>query len=235
MSALNYIGEELDVFARAANWKRYWSSEIRRFLTGDVLEVGAGIGANTELLLTDSVCSWTCLEPDPVLAERMQRRFQAQPNLSKCRIAVETTEAIERNQRFDTIVYIDVLEHVSEDRSELVRASSHLREGGRIIVLAPAHQWLYSAFDRAIGHVRRYDRATLSACTPADCHLERMVYLDSVGLLASVGNRLFLQEAHPRLNQILFWDRFLVPLSRLVDRITQHRIGKSILGIWNKK
>jgi SAM-dependent methyltransferase len=232
MSSIPYVGQELDVFARAKNWKDYWSSEIRNSLSGDILEVGAGIGANTALLWNGSASSWTCLEPDPALAERSRSSLGG---LTACKVVVGTIETIGPSQQFDAILYIDVLEHIADDHAELARASGILRPGGRIIVLAPAHQWLYTPFDRAIGHVRRYTKPTLSACTPADCSLERLVYLDSVGMLALLGNRLLLHQAEASLKQILFWDRFLVPFSRIADPITFHGIGKSILGIWKKR
>jgi SAM-dependent methyltransferase len=234
MTAIPYVGQELDVFAHATNWKHYWSSAIRACLTGDVLEVGAGIGANTEFLWNDHVSSWTCLEPDPALAERLRSRLASRTDLAACKIVVGTLETMGSNPQFDAILYIDVLEHIADDHAELARASQILRPGGRIVVLAPAHQWLYTPFDRAIGHVRRYAKPTLSACTPRDCKLERIIYLDSVGMLASLGNRLLLQQADPSLKQILFWDRFLVPFSRITDRVALHAIGKSILGIWKK-
>ena len=230
----HYVGKELDVFAHAINWKKYWSSEIRPYLTGDVLEVGAGLGANTEFLKSHRACSWTCLEPDPDLVYRMRSKLMTQPRLADCRIETGTTETLGSESRFDTIIYIDVLEHIEKDREEMARASRLLRSGGRIIVVAPAHQWLYTSFDRAIGHLRRYNRSSLSACSPSDCDIVRFVYLDSAGMLASVSNRLFLQQAAPDLKQILLWDRFLVPSSRLLDRLTLHLIGKSILGIWRK-
>ena len=64
MSDFTYVGEELDLFAQARNWKRYWSDQVRPFVTGAVLEVGAGIGTNTRLLDTPGATRWTCLEPD---------------------------------------------------------------------------------------------------------------------------------------------------------------------------
>jgi SAM-dependent methyltransferase len=234
MTAIPYVGQELDVFAHATNWKNYWSSEIRPYLTGDVLEAGAGIGANTEFLWNDRVSSWTCLEPDPALAQRLRSRLASRTDLAACKIVVGTIETMGSNPQFDAILYIDVLEHIADDHAELARASQILRPRGRIVVLAPAHQWLYTPFDRAIGHVRRYAKPTLSACTPSDCKLERIIYLDSVGMLASLCNRLFLHQADPSLKQILFWDHFLVPFSRIADRVTFHAIGKSILGIWKK-
>ncbi len=234
MTPIAYLGNELDVFAHASNWKRYWSATIGPYLGGDVLEVGAGIGANTEFIHNVAACSsWTCLEPDPDLAVRIRERIRANPKLAGCCVVVGTTQDIGPRQ-YDTIIYIDVLEHIQDDRAELLRAARGLRRGGRIIVLAPAHQFLYTPFDRAIGHFRRYKRKTLEACTPEGCRAEKLCYLDSGGLLASLGNRIFLRQSRPDLKQIVFWDRVLVRLSRLLDPLTFHVIGKSILGIWVK-
>jgi hypothetical protein len=234
MKDLPYIGQELDIFACARNWKKYWSSEIRPFLTGDILEVGAGIGANTEFLKSARVSSWTSLEPDSKLLVRMRSNFDARPDLSDCSTIGGTTESLGSNPLFHCILYIDVLEHIQNDKEELGRASMLLNSGGKIVVLAPAHQELYTPFDRAIGHFRRYNKASLAACTPSGCKIERLVYLDSVGVVASFANRLLLKQSAPDLKQILFWDTFLVPLSKIMDRLTSHTVGKSILGIWRK-
>jgi SAM-dependent methyltransferase len=235
MTVQKYIGSELDLFALASNWKSYWVSEIRRYVVGDVLEVGAGTGINTGLLKSDRTSSWTCLEPDPALADRMKKTFAAQAALSDCQVRVMTTADLERDRKFDTILYVDVLEHIADDREEMERAAGLLREEGRIIVLAPAHQFLYTPFDKSIGHFRRYDKTSLAACSPADCDLVRLLYLDSAGLLASISNRLLLSQSMPTTRQIMFWDRLLVPHSRYLDRLTLHKVGKSVVCIWQKK
>lgn len=234
MNHAPYMGQELDVFAHATNWKNYWSSQIREYLGGNVLEVGAGLGANTPFLYSQQACSWTCLEPDASLAARMKARFASHPELMQCRVLTGTLKDIDSGSRFDAILYIDVLEHIEDDCREMELAASHLSARGRIIVLAPAHQRLFTPFDQAIGHFRRYDRVSLTRCTPGGCQLERMSYLDSVGLLATLGNHLVLRQSDPSLKQILLWDRFLVRASRLVDRLSFHLIGKSILGVWKK-
>lgn len=234
MTELSYVGQELEIFEHARNWKKYWSSEIRPYLSGDVLEVGAGLGANTGFFSSTGASSWTCLERDPCLVERMRSRFANQRLPFDCRIEIGTTETLSIRRQFDGILYVDVLEHIEADREELRRASQLLVGGGRIVVLAPAHQWLYTAFDSAIGHFRRYDKSRLSACMPVGGEITRLNYMDSVGLMACLGNRILLRKAEPSLKQILFWDRFLVPPSRFVDRLTLNWIGKSILGVWRK-
>ncbi|HTC63523.1 MAG TPA: class I SAM-dependent methyltransferase [Candidatus Saccharimonadales bacterium] len=234
MIPATYVGKELDIFANAIRWKKYWSSKILPYLTGDVLEVGSGQGTNTAFLKSAGVSSWTCLEPDPELVLRTIQKFQSHPLLTDCRVETGTTATIGSNRQFDAILYIDVLEHIENDHLEMQRASQLLRRGGKIIVLAPAHQWLYTPFDRAVGHFRRYDKSSLSACTPSGCKCLLLDYLDSAGLAASLINRLALQQDMPSLSQILFWDRLLVPVSQLLDLVTFSRVGKSILGIWEK-
>lgn len=235
MNTLHYIGRELDVFAHATNWKRYWSAKILPFLRGDVLEVGAGLGSNTSLLIAArEVRSWTCVEPDPDLARRLKQALESRTETARCRVVAGTTRSFDRTAQFDSLIYIDVLEHIEGDKQELEWAARLLRPRGTLVVLAPAHQWLYTSFDKAIGHFRRYTRKTLIDCSPSGCHLEKINYLDSCGLLTSLGNRLLLNRANPSLSQIRFWDSYLLPISAVLDPLFRFRIGKSVLGIWRK-
>lgn len=224
-----YAGGELELFEKAVRWKRYWRNRVQPFVAGDVLEVGAGIGANTRALADLPHRSWTCLEPDPALAARIPSMG---PGYAK---RVGTTECLGASEGFDTILYIDVLEHIEDDRGELARAAAHLRPGGHVIVLSPAHQFLYAPFDRAIGHFRRYSRASLRAAAPVSLRETKLAYLDSVGLLASAANRLLLSQSMPTESQILAWDRVMVPISRLLDPAFMGRAGKSILGVWQRE
>ena len=138
------------------------------------------------------------------------------------------------DDRFDTILYMDVLEHIEDDRAEAEAAARRLRAGRPLVVLSPAHQWLFTPFDHAIGHFRRYNLETLTALTPAGMEQVSARYLDTVGLLASLGNRLLLKSAMPTAGQIAFWDRVLVRMSRAVDPILRYRWGKSVLVVWKR-
>ncbi|MDE3201696.1 MAG: hypothetical protein KGN79_12330 [Acidobacteriota bacterium] len=128
-----------------------------------------------------------------------------------------------------------MLEHIEHDRDELERAASHLKPDGRVIVLSPAHQSLYTPFDKAIGHFRRYNRASLKAATPPSLVLEKLYYLDAAGLFLSAGNRLFLRSAMPTKQQLSFWDNWVIPISRIVDPLLLHAAGKTIIGVWQLK
>lgn len=227
--AAHYIGTELELFSVATRWKAYWAKSVTPWVRGDVLEVGAGIGANTRVLQNDAVRSWHCLEPDAALADRARERVGE----LGCRVIVGTT-ASGGLEQYDTLLYIDVLEHIEDDRGELVRAASLVRPGGHLVVLAPAHQALYSEFDRAIGHYRRYNLESLVACGPAGLEVAKAFYLDSVGMLASFANRALLKSERPSPSQIKTWDRLMVPLSRVLDPCLGRRVGKSVVVVWRK-
>ena len=222
-----YAGSELELFEKARNWKAYWRAAIAGFVGGEVLEVGAGIGANTGTLANLDFQRWTCLEPDTALAARI-----VLPAGGRHESAVGTITDLPAEARFDAILYIDVLEHIEDDRAELARAASRLKPGGTIIVLAPAHPFLFTPFDAAIGHFRRYTRGSLRAAAPERLRIEKLVYLDAAGMLASAGNRLLLNSSMPTERQILAWDRILVPVSRRIDPLFAGRLGKSVLGVW---
>ena len=229
--ARHYSGNELALFEFAATWKAYWTRRIRRHIRGTVIEVGAGLGANTPWLC-DASAPWWCMEPDPDLRAVLEERLQRGDLPPQCRVLGGTLADHALTAR--TILYLDVLEHIADDAAELALAASRLQPGGRLIVLAPAHQWLFSPFDAAIGHHRRYTRATLARLAPATLRLIASGYLDSAGLLASLGNRWLLRSGQPTSGQIRFWDRALIPVSRLLDPLLGHRLGKSLYMVWER-
>jgi SAM-dependent methyltransferase len=225
-----YVGTELDLFEKATTWKGYVLRRIAPYLGKSVLEVGAGHGGMTKVLCRGDFDRWVCLEPDPALAGRIAGR--ALPGC--CEAVVGTLAELPEAGRFSSVLYMDVIEHIEDDRGELTRAAGRLAPGGHLIVLAPAHQWLFTPFDQAIGHYRRYSRPMLRAAGPPGLELVRLDYLDTVGLLASLANKLLLRQAMPTAGQIATWDRLMVPLSKVADPLVGRNLGKSVLGVWRK-
>jgi len=231
----NYPGQELAFFEKAVNWKTYFSSFIRPFIGDTVLEVGSGIGATTRLLNDGHAESWTLLEPDEEMNRVLQKRKESQTQFANCTIRSETIYDLNSLEKFDTIIYIDVLEHIEDDRKEMLRAKELLQSNGHLIILSPAYNFLFSPFDKAIGHYRRYTYHTLKAAMPSQLKLVDLQYLDSIGFFASLSNKLLLKQDYPSEKQIRTWDRLMIPLSKWTDKIFFHSFGKSILGIWRKE
>lgn len=230
-----YIGSELDLFSQAHRWKTYFASILRPYIRGHVLEVGAGIGANTPYLANPSIRHWISLEPDHLLAQRILQIASNHKLPFEWEVMTGTIAALEPATRFDTILYIDVLEHIDDDRGELARSARHLQKHGNLVVLAPAHNFLFSPFDTNIGHFRRYSHATLTALAPPGCRLHSCLMLDAAGFAASLANRLVLSSSMPTPRQIAFWNSVLVPISRSLDWLTRYSIGKSVIAAWTRE
>ena len=218
-------------------WERHWWWRAREAMLLDridrlhrrgsrrpirVLDVGCGDGLFFDRL--ERFGRVEGLEPDASLVRDPRWRSRIRPE--------PLGDSFRGGADFDLVLMLDVLEHIEDDAAEMARAAEWLRPGGHVVALSPAHQWLFTPFDRAIGHYRRYTRKTLAALTPPGLELVRLGYLDSVGLLASLGNRLLLGRSMPTPRQVATWDTFMVPVSRVVDPALGFAVGKSVLGVW---
>lgn len=200
------------------------------FMDGDILEVGAGIGETTKCLYDSKVTSWTWLEPDKTMFKTLlKKKVDFSHPIHNC---INGTINDIKNHSFDTILYIDVLEHIKDDSLELDRARRLLRPNGKIVVLSPAHNFLYSDFDCNIGHFRRYNLKSLKALENSSMEISHCEYLDSIGLCLNLANRILLRQTLPSLGQIRFWDGIIVPLSKILDPILGRKLGKSILAVY---
>ena len=233
MSQYTYVGTELELFSEAKNWKNYIRYLLKNYIRGDVLEVGAGIGSNTRLLCRSQYSNWLCLEPDQKLYRALEKSIYLN-GIPNCCAHNGTVNSLGEEQLFDSIIYLDVLEHIRDDQEELIKVSQHLKTDGNLIILGPAHQWLFTPFDSAIGHYRRYNKPMLQGILPDDLEVIKLTYLDCVGLLASLGNKLILKQSKPKLKQIKMWDKFMVPISKKLDPKIGYRFGKSILLVGRK-
>ncbi len=231
---MDYQGNELELFASATNWKAYFGHFMRPFLKGHVLEVGAGKGGTTAILCDGSQKRWLCLEPDGNLARLIQKNVENGSLPGCCSVLAGTLADVGETEKFDSILYIDVLEHIMNDKEEIKKAAIHLNPGGSLIVLVPSCPWLFSPFDESLGHFRRYTRKSLRAAVRPGLEEVLLLNLDSAGLFASAANRLLLRQSMPTSGQVQLWDKKLVPVSRITDRVTGFTAGKSILGIWRK-
>lgn len=229
----SYQGEELVLFEKAVNWKRYFSSFIKPYLKGTVIEAGAGIGGTTQLLNDGSATSWILLEPDTKMAAHLEMKLGYLQLPGNCKVINGTMTQL-TGITADTIIYIDVLEHIEQDQIELENAAALIKPGGHIIVLSPAFPSLFSPFDKAIGHYRRYTKASLKRIVPASLEQVQLRYLDSLGYFMSKTNRLVLRQKYPTQAQVSMWDRYFIPLTRITDRIVNYSFGRSILGTWKK-
>jgi FkbM family methyltransferase len=214
---------------------------LRRFLGGRILEVGAGVGHITTQLAAQAQ-EVVAIEPSRTLFTELQEKTRNLPNVTVFNMTLEqfthshgstptTTMAT-----FNSIVYVNVLEHIADDEQELSRAKALLVHSGRLLIVVPAHQWLYSKVDRLTGHFRRYSRrGLLQLIASSGLRCEHLRYFDSIGLIPYlVLYRWFRSVATTGANASIY-SRLILPLSLGTYRATAGRlIGKNLVAVAQK-
>lgn len=232
MSAANYPGKELEAMSFASNYHRWIVDEIAPYLGETVAEVGAGIGSVSELLLRKPIAHLSAFEPSDNMYPHLAKRLRGEPRATTVHGFFGARQA---GEGFHSVAYINVLEHIEDDRAELAHALAALRPGGHLIVFVPALAWLYSDFDRRVGHFRRYAKAQLERLvTQAGFDLVRARYFDVAGIAPWYVNFVLLRRPMGG-GSVSLYDRLVVPPMRLIESIVKPPLGKNVLLIAKKK
>jgi len=227
MSKINYDGFELDTFDAAKKFRNYQIYYLKSYIKDPFLEVGAGKGGLTNLYekFTKDI---TLLEPDNKLFQILKKKFKRK----KIKIKNQTIDKIKF--KYQTIIYFDVLEHIKDDLKEVKVASKKLKKSGNLIFNVPAHQLFYNEFDKAVGHFKRYNKKDFQDIEKkTDLKIEKLIYYDSIGLLFLILNKIFRLKKTNLKNKIYFWN-ILIPLSKIIDKLTFNKFGKSLLCVFKK-
>mgnify|MGYP001196157089 FL=1 len=225
---MKYPGAELDKFDKATIWRKYVFLLIKKFIKGSVLEVGAGIGSFTDNY-KHKVNSLVLSEIDPQNLEIIKKRFPEE----KFSFTNKFTKDL--NQKFDSIMYLNVLEHIEKDNDEIIKAFEKLKKNGFLIILVPAHNKLYSKFDKAVGHFRRYEMNFFKNLEIENSKKHKLIYLDAMGYFLYFLNKFFFkEEVYPSKLKIFIWDKIFTPITIFLDKILMHKFGKNILYVIEK-
>ena len=222
---MKYPGQELENFDKATVWRKYVYFEIKKFIIGNTLEVGAGIGSFTNNY-KHLVKNLTLSELDEKNFQYIKKKFESE----NIKITNSLTENI--NESFDTIMYLNVLEHIKDDIEEINQAFKKLNKNGHLIILVPAHNKLYSKFDKEIGHHKRYEMKFFKNINISNSEISKIIYLDATGYFLYYLNKIFFkEEVYPSKLKIFLWDKFFTPITFFLDKILLNRVGKNIIYI----
>jgi SAM-dependent methyltransferase len=211
--------------ANAPNYTDWIADLCRPYLGRRVLEVGAGhgdlttrfAGAGAEVLATD--ISKRCLDV-------LDARFADDE-----RVTVAHLDLFDHTDPggYDSAVLVNVLEHLPDDRAALEELRRLVRPGGHVLLYVPAFERLYSPFDRAVGHYRRYDRPTLAgAVRAAGLQVVEARYVNQLGALAWWLLATKLKQVPTEPGKVRLYDRAVVPRLRKVEERYRTEFGQSL-------
>lgn len=194
-----------------------------------VMEVGAGLGEFAAQLHGLERHVLTDIDPEAVTS--MAKRFADRPEV-ETRVFDLAHGAIHLGTPVSTVVAINVLEHLDDDTGALRALASMTEPEGRIVLWVPAYMQLYGAFDRAVGHVRRYTPRTMaSAIRGAGLGPELVKPVNLLGGIAwwATVRRGGVRAPNPRL--VRAYDRFVVPVTRALEERVRPPFGQSLLAV----
>jgi glycosyltransferase involved in cell wall biosynthesis/phospholipid N-methyltransferase len=213
-----YGSQILARLGRAPRFNAWMADTIRPFCGQRVLEIGSGVGNLTQKLIPRR--EYVVSDINPLYLQTLAALRQDRPYLNVSYCDVTDMASFPRLEGgYDTVICLNVIEHVADDRGALANIRSTLAPDGRAIVLVPQGQWNFGTLDEVLGHVQRYSKDGLRAlATSAGFEVERIVDFNRPGTLAWFLNGRILRRRSFGLLQIKLLN-LLTPLFRLVDRM----------------
>ena len=224
--------ETLEIMRAAPRYNRWQYSRVAPYLGRRICEVGSGIGNMSTLILGGPPELLVVTDSDSYYREALRHLFDGRHDVVVEELTLPDQSAGDRFQQYalDTVVALNVIEHIADDLESLRCIRSMLRAGGRAVILVPAFQSLYGSLDRELGHQRRYTRKSLTALMrEAGFRVERAFYFNLVGTLGWWINARLRRAPRIPLRQLRYFDS-LVPALRLEDRVPLP-FGQSIIAI----
>jgi glycosyltransferase involved in cell wall biosynthesis/phospholipid N-methyltransferase len=208
-------GEILLRLNRAPRFSRWMADVIRPSTGSRVLEIGAGIGNLTMQLVPRSVYWATDLNPEYL--GTLERLRTNRPYLRIAHLDVTDCSSFPAEQSFDTVIFLNVLEHLADDAGALRNVYAALENGGTAVVLVPSGPELFGTLDEVLGHCRRYtEKQLIEAGQAAGFTVERILKFNRTGVIAWWLNGKILRRRTFGLAQIRLLN-LLTPLFRLLD------------------
>jgi SAM-dependent methyltransferase len=225
----DYSGTELGAMECARNYHRWIAEMFSPYLGARVIEVGAGVGTFAEYLLRQpGVAEFLAMEPAANLFPALQQRLAGHERAR----AIQGYLGCETLPPADSVVLVNVLEHVRDDVAMLRTAKAHLRAGGHLLLFVPALPWLHGSLDRASEHFRRYRKGQLrERLTSAGFHVKTLHYVNLPGVASWFLAGKVLRRKTLGSSSVLFYDRCVVPAVRRIEERWNPLLGQSLIAV----
>ena len=226
---INYDGWELKFFDKSKNFRNYQLHLIKKFIKGHIAEVGPGNGMNASSYIKYPK-KIDLYEPTRKLYLQLKKSFK-----KNNKVSTYNKKFIAQKKKYDAVLYLDVLEHIKDDKNEIIKAIKSIKKGGYLIINVPAYSHLYSKFDKDVGHHKRYEKKDIRIILKGlEFKKLDLTYYDSIGYMLSLSSKLISSDYKKKFEQkIKVWD-FLIPLSKKIDYLISNLFGKSLLVILKK-
>lgn len=223
----------LEVIAKADRFNRWMYDQFKHQLKGEILEIGSGIGNISKLVIAEEQ-TITLSDYNEEYCEELKIKFSQNKNVRGF-LSIDLLYPDFKNkyavfrERFDSIFLLNVIEHIEDDELAIKNCKYLLKKNGHLILLAPAYAWLYSRFDKQLGHFRRYSLKSLKQLLLKN---NFSILSGSYFNFAGIGGWLLFGKI---LNQKMLSSgemsafNKIVPLAKAIDKLFGKKFGLSII------
>ena len=230
---ISRLSNTLDLFTDTYNYNHWIYAFIRPHLGDYVLEAGCGIGNITQFLLN---CKQVvCIDTDEKYLDTLAEKAKTHRNLTLSHTNIMDIPSKKAPaEYFDTVICINMLEHIEDDFGAIQRMVSVLKPGGKVLVYVPACNWAYGRLDKALGHFRRYSRYRLKKL--AICNkliIQRCHFVNFIGIFGWFWSARIKKDTFIGRKKAQFVDR-IVPFLSAMERLVKPPIGQSLFAVMVK-
>ena len=234
----DYVGHKnLEIISSSCQFNNWIYEKVIGRVCGSILELGSGLGVFSEKIVHDMSTSEIILTDKSLsYLNNLEKKFSNRTNVTVNKLDLECITDYQQigYNKFDTIVAINVLEHVKNDALVFEQLYKMLRKNGTIILLVPSYKFLYNHIDLEIGHYRRYTKKELhTKIQKSQFVIEKIQFFNLAGILGWYVNGNLLQKSGLSTEAMILFDH-LVPLWKFLDCITFNKIGLSIICYLSK-
>ncbi|WP_242117942.1 class I SAM-dependent methyltransferase [Aestuariivivens sediminicola] len=235
----DFIGEStLQVIAEANNFNKWMYETIKPYCKSKILEIGSGIGNISAFFLEDKF-QILLTDMRPSYCSKLRYRFKGDENF----LGTEQINLVDQNfdskfkdhfNQYTTVFALNVIEHIKEDHLAIKNCYKLLKENGHLIILVPSYSQLYNNFDKELGHIKRYNKKSLSRLfSPSQFEIKERTYFNAIGIFGwYINGTLLKKKIIPKQQMGIF--NTLVPFFKLIDLIILRRFGLSTIIIGKK-
>lgn len=215
---------------------RWVYKQVQPWLGQRVLEAGAGIGTYVNYMVKDNKEVYA-LEFSDNYFLALKKRFIKNKLVHTIKADITFFDAMSplESKKIDTILSINVLEHIKDDQQVLNNMFNILTPGGRMVILVPAYPWLYSSLDHALGHHRRYSAGQLFEKVQRSGFVtEKSFYFNFLAILGWYVNGKILKKNNVNHDAARLYN-LVVPIARFIETfIIRKRVGVSLIIVAKK-
>ncbi len=224
--------KNLETMSKAPNYNKWIFNNIKPYIGKEILEIGGGIGNMTKFFINQKLVVSTDIAEYNI--NKLKTNFKSRNNFFPIKTDISKTTSALKMFSFDTVICINVLEHIKNDFAALKNMNSILNKKGKLIIMVPAFTLLYGTIDKADSHYRRYNKkAIFKKIKKSGFKIIKCVYMNIPGFFGwYYHNRMIKAELHPE-EDISFFDK-IVPFFAFFEKIFKPPFGLSLIIIAEK-